>query len=158
VIILRKAAGSIIARLPFDELGEWKDEIDRSVERDIERLEADEDADEDFLISLRNGDIDYDAIFERAATAYVTAFDGSASRELGSALSLRFHHIDGGDIFASMPIAIASRLLRVLDSPAEEVATRDWERLLYEKLENCEGIQQAIFAHLAEATDVFYPG
>jgi hypothetical protein len=38
-----------------------------SVERDIDRLEGEEDADEDFLLSSGTVDIDYDAIFEEAS-------------------------------------------------------------------------------------------
>lgn len=88
----------VIVSLPFDGYDDWDAEIERSIEREIERLEDEEGDDGDFLAALKRGDVDYDAIYDQAAAEYVAQFDEVASEELGINLSLRFERWNEGGI------------------------------------------------------------
>jgi hypothetical protein len=64
------------------------------------------------------------------------------SRELGFELSLQFERLGGGEIFASMPVVAARKLLGHSGEPPEKIVPSAWERLLHERLQDCEEIQQ----------------
>ena len=147
----------VIVSLPFDGYDDWDAEIERSIEREIERLEDEEGDDGDFLAALKRGDVDYDAIYDQAAAEYVAQFDEVASEELGINLSLRFERWNEGGIFASMPVAVAKRLLGTSDKTPQDLDLLTWNELFCDRLSDVEDTTETIFSHLAESTDVFYP-
>jgi len=153
----RSESQKVIVLLPFDGYDEWDAEIESSIERDIERLENEEGADEDFLASLKQGDVDYDPIYDEAAKEYVAQFDELASEELGIKLSLRLESWNERGIYASMPIAVAKRLLGPSDKKPQDLGAFTWNELFCDRLSDVDDTTATIFAHLAESTDVFYP-
>ena len=148
---------SVIVSLPFNGYGEWDAEIELAIERDIERLEGEEDADNDFLAALKKGDVDYDAIYDDAARKYVSYFDRLASEELKIELGLQFKGRRDFEILATMPAAAAHSLLRKAGYGRKKLDSLEWNALLCNELSDVDETMTDVFAYLAESTDVFFP-
>ena len=165
----------VLLRMPFESEGDWEAEIDRSVERDIERLQSEiEEAttphedDRKFLKALEAGDVDYEAILRAAGPEYVTQFSEAASAVLGVDLDLRFETMQfGADtaIGASMPITVARKLLKAAKESGaversahfDDIDAGGWGDLLERWLPDASDLEERVFADMAESTDVFYP-
>jgi hypothetical protein len=163
-------------RVPFASEGDWEGEIDRSVDRDIERLREEAwdpmrppcEDDRELLKALEAKDIDYETIFQAAAPEYVEQFSKLASADLGVDLDLRFETFQCGPdtaIGASMPIAVARKLLQVMKKNGvvgrgtrlDDMDADDWGDLLEHWLPNADDLEERIFSDMAEATNSFCP-
>jgi hypothetical protein len=83
--------------------------------------------------------------------------DAGSGEELGIKLSLRLESWNERGIYASMPVAVAKRLLGPSDKDPQDIGPFTWNELFCDRLSDVDDTMQTIFAYLAESTDVFYP-